>query len=112
MKPERGKVRAWPTHDGGTIPYIEGERGPRICTMSDRGDSFANARLIAAAWNACVEINPDNPIAAAEAMPEVMRAARDTLNAYNLDGTPINNLRARQALSRLRAAFLSATERK
>ena len=33
----------------------------------------ANARLMAAAWNACVEINPENPIAAAEAMPEMFR---------------------------------------
>jgi hypothetical protein len=38
-----------------------------------REKAEANARLIAAAWNACVEINPENPIAAAEAMPEIFR---------------------------------------
>src|SRR5262245_32217718 len=39
----------------------------------------ANARLLAAAWNACAEINPENPIAAAEAMPEIWRALNDAL---------------------------------
>jgi len=33
----------------------------------------ANARLIVAATNAAKEINPENPIAAAEAMPEIWR---------------------------------------
>jgi hypothetical protein len=32
-----------------------------------------NAAIIVSAWNACVEINAENPMAAAEAMPQMFR---------------------------------------
>ena len=34
----------------------------------------SNARLIVAARNACMKVNPSNPIAAAEALPELLDA--------------------------------------
>lgn len=39
----------------------------------------ANARLIVAAVNACFTINPSNPLAVAEAMPELVGAAKGLL---------------------------------
>src|SRR5262245_28054172 len=44
-----------------------------------RAKAEANARLIAAAWNACILINPENPIAAAEAMPEIFQLLMDAV---------------------------------
>ena len=38
--------------------------------------ALANARLIAAAVNACQKINPDNPLAVAEALPDMYKALR------------------------------------
>jgi hypothetical protein len=58
----------------------------------------ANAALIVAAWNAAQEINPENPIAAAEAMPELAQAVEVAL-IYLEDGAP------KTAYERLRAAF-------
>lgn len=39
----------------------------------------ANARLIVAATNAAKEINPENPTAAVEAMPEIFRLLQDAV---------------------------------
>jgi hypothetical protein len=47
-----------------------------------RPDVEANAALIVAAVNACFTINPDNPLAVAEALPEIVKMARDILDAH------------------------------
>lgn len=52
-----------------------------------RARAEANARLIAAAWNGCVVINPENPIAAAEAMPALLAACKAALAALNQNKT-------------------------
>jgi hypothetical protein len=43
---------------------------------SEDPEVFANAALIVAAVNACFAINPDNPMAVAEGMPELIKAAK------------------------------------
>jgi len=63
-----------------------------------RAKAEANVRLIAAAWNACALINPENPRAAADAMPELAQAVELAL-IYLEDGA-INT-----AAEKLRAAF-------
>lgn len=53
------------------------------------GPAEANARLIVAACNAAMAINPDNPIAAAEAMPDVIETldwiAKEPSGVYTRD---------------------------
>lgn len=51
--------------------------------MEGSAKQKANGELIVAAWNACVEINPKNPQAAAEAMPAVFAAVKDLLEQNN-----------------------------
>jgi len=50
------------------------ERTRAICrsSMRDTLTDFANAALIVAAVNACFAVNPDNPLAVAEALPELV----------------------------------------
>jgi hypothetical protein len=58
----------------------------------------ANAALIVAAWNAAQEINSDNPISAAEALPDIVKAVELAI-IYIEDGAP------QTAADRLRAAL-------
>lgn len=44
----------------------------------------ANARLIEAACNAAMEVNPENPVAAAEALPDLLVACEAALEAYTI----------------------------
>ena len=116
MKPTEGKVTL--SEDGAYIDSsiswiasIEGYPDSPAGVRKGSDEYKANGALIVAAWNAAQEINPDNPIAAAEAMPEIWQAFRDCLNAFDYEGNPLTELRARQAISRARAAYLKATER-
>jgi len=71
----------------------------------------ANAALIVAAVNACFAINPDNPLAVAEALPKLVEALREslsrlddlnnhiTMNEYNASYPAIS--KARAALAKL-----------
>ena len=78
MKPTKGKVAL--SDDG---KYIHSPHGwiaevvswPTSPAAVREGTEKhqANGALFVAAWNACFEINPENPIAAAEAMPEIFR---------------------------------------
>jgi len=43
----------------------------------------ANANLIAAAVNACQAVNPDNPMAVAEAIKDLYEACKEALNWFN-----------------------------
>ena len=47
--------------------------------ISDEKEICANAALIVAAVNACFAINPDNPMAVAEALPEIVSALAEAL---------------------------------
>lgn len=73
-----------------------------------REQAEADARFIVAAFNACVEINSDNPIAAAETMPEIFRL----LNAVVVDARKIcgKKLDLEQWLREADAAILKALE--
>ena len=78
-------------------------------------DKEANAQLIVAAVNACTKVNPDNPQAAAEALPDIYEALGECLlliedmmpgvagialqNYQRLNEAPIN---ARKALAKAR----------
>ena len=76
----------------------------------------ANADLIVALYNAAYQINPDNPMAVAEALPELVKATKEALRqleaffdkAYRgdpYDGRPRNKLeiQLRAALAKLEA---------
>jgi hypothetical protein len=85
---------------------------PLARIFGPRSRAEANARLIVAATNAAKEINPENPIAAAEAMPELMKAAKAILEAYDYKGAAITaGVKQEKAIAELRAAFLKATDR-
>jgi len=43
----------------------------------------ANAALIVAAVNACFKVNPDNPLAVAEALPELVEACRNIAKLFD-----------------------------
>src|SRR5262245_42033495 len=72
-------------------------------TMGPYAKAEASARLIVAATNAGREINPETPIAAAEAMPELAQAVEVAL-IYLEDGAP------KTAAERLSAAFAKIKE--
>ncbi len=46
------------------------------------GVAPTNAKLIAASWNACVAVNPANPIAAAEVIPALVNACTLLMEQY------------------------------
>jgi hypothetical protein len=50
--------------------------GDMICDLQGLENAKANAAFIAAAFNACRSVNPDNPLAVAEGMAELVEAAR------------------------------------
>ena len=52
--------------------------------------ALANARLIAAAVNACQKVNPDIPLAVAEALPDMYEALKEAINwlAFNRRDRP------------------------
>src|SRR5262245_49504778 len=49
-------------------------------TYGSREEATADAEFIVAACNAAWKINPDNSLAAAEAMPEIFRLLNDAVN--------------------------------
>lgn len=80
MKPTRGKLFKW--SDQPQMLVVNGLQ--RVANVYSSALSVeeqqANADLIVASWNAAKEINPENPIAAAEAMPEIFRLIVAALN--------------------------------
>lgn len=53
----------------------------------------ANAALIVAAVNACFAINPSNPQAVAEALPELVKACRESAAClYELSGNGVAHI--------------------
>ena len=46
-------------------------------------EAAANARLVVAAVNSAIQANPDNPIAAAEALPELLEIARNLVALFD-----------------------------
>ena len=63
-------------------------------------DVEANARLIIAAVNACFAVNPDNPLAVAEALPELVEACRFYIQ--RVGGYPISSRhRVENALAKM-----------
>ena len=49
---------------------------------ADTGLVQANAALIVAAVNACFKVNPDNPLAVPEALPELVEAAKELMAKF------------------------------
>ena len=92
----------------GDFPYLIADL--REATMP-KNEAEANAVLIVAAVNACFQINPENPMAVAEALPGLVEAAKEALRQLEAffdkaycgdpyDGRPRNKLEIQ-----LRAAF-------
>lgn len=66
-------------------------------------EAAANAALIVAAVNACFALNPDNPLAVAEALPELVKAVVDFLEWGAMTGSDLELHRGkfRAALAKL-----------
>jgi hypothetical protein len=80
----------WTTADG-SWPKIIDNNGlivaEALVNSWGTATARANAEFITAACNACMEINPDNPMAVAEALPELVRWAKDALVALDFAKT-------------------------
>lgn len=88
MEYTKGKWEVGKAHTD-TI-YNDGWQGKIAYCYSPNGE--ANAQLIAAAVNACVKVNPDNPMAAAGSLTglyDASRKARDYLRFNKGDASPI-----------------------
>ena len=66
------------------MPRVEYERPKPIINEEEK----ANADLILAAVNACGKVNPNNPIAAAEALPELLDFAIQYLYSKHYECSP------------------------
>jgi len=53
------------------------------CGTGTSEDDEANAALVVAAVNACFKVNPDNPLAVAEALPELVEACRNIAKLFD-----------------------------
>lgn len=86
------------SEDGASIGVGSGKTYERICQIVNPRflpsiEDCANARLIAAACNACQEINPANPQAAAEALVglyEACKIIQTVRDAYRENGKPFD----------------------
>ena len=67
------------------IMAFEDEAEKNICRLSLRSpeEELANAHLIAAAVNGCQAVNPDNPMAVAEAIQEMYKALKGLLEGLD-----------------------------
>ena len=61
--------------------YIQTDKEPVCYCHELNSTNLSNANLIASAVNACIEINPDNPQAVAEAIPEIFEALKRFLGS-------------------------------
>ena len=96
----------WLTGGEGTVIRDRGHsRQIARCIKWDDYSDAANCSLILAAVNACFAINPSNPQAVAEALPELVSALTEALAGFNLLGkgqTDFAN-KCRAAIAKLEA---------
>ena len=66
---------------------IEDEEGKTLAICSGHDTSLdqdeANANFVLTAHEACFAVNPDNPLAVAEALPELVEACRELIAAID-----------------------------
>ena len=53
----------------------------QIAFVLEKGD----AHIIAAAVNACIKVNPNNPLAVAESIQEMYEAMKELIKVYNIE---------------------------
>ena len=76
------------------------------CTAKPFEESKANAEFIATAYEACRAINPENPLAVVEAIPELLSQVREIVDhATKYGAAPLS---AEKMLDRARAAISKA----
>ena len=106
------KAIAWQRDDRGRLywdfPIQIGTLG--TCVRAETAEEAeANAALIVAAVNACFAINPSNPLAVAEALPELVKACRgltsQSKEVSEEEGKSINDWDIAYDLDPLRAAL-------
>jgi len=75
---------------GGGYFIGDGEISIASMTGLSETDAKVNAELIVAAVNACQKVNPDNPLAVAEALPDMYEALKEAINwlAFNRRDRP------------------------
>lgn len=80
------KLTPWVVHLAQTVCIRRvNSDTPLARIFGPRSMAEANARLIVAATNAAKEINPENPIRAAESLPAIVRAAQKLYDWYEID---------------------------
>ena len=90
------------------IAFDEDGTNRNVCLLSVREPSehLANAHLIAAAVNACISVNPDNPLAVAESIKDMQEALKDIV----ADLTDIGDCRVTNHSFNLAAQALAKAE--
>ena len=73
---------------GGGYFIGDGEISIASMTGLSETDAKVNAELIIAAVNACQKVNPDNPLAVAEALPDMYEALERLVDYLNYLGVP------------------------
>ena len=73
--------RTPPQGEGFWAVYVVDDKGNHIAKVSRPPDkeTLANAHLITAAVNACIKLNPDNPMAVAESISGLYEALKEAL---------------------------------
>jgi hypothetical protein len=107
MKTTKGKVKYEPLKGWAGSVCTQDEVIAEMC--GPHPNAKADAALIVAAWNAAQEINAENPIAAAEAMPEIFRLLSEAVS----DAFKVSHKRLdpHKWLNEANAAILKALER-
>ncbi|KKK57178.1 hypothetical protein LCGC14_3057070, partial [marine sediment metagenome] len=59
---------------------------PLVCFVHGTENREANAHLIAAAVNACIKLNPDNPQAVADSIGDMYEAVKQALRTFEAHG--------------------------
>ena len=89
--------------------------GPTAGSLKHAIPNKANAHLIAAACNAVMKVNPENPIAAAEALPDLLEACTTALKMLNaeIETAPIGrDTQPEKVTAKVLKAAIAKAERK
>ncbi len=78
-----------------TKKYLNDADGRLIAEVNDmRGNYEANAKLIVSAVNACIELNPQNPLAVAEGIKDMYRACERLISRHGTSSAAVMAVKA------------------
>ena len=103
----KGEWRAETNLFPGTVWAISKGRETEVATIHPQPNNqdFANAQLIVEAVNACIKLNPDNPLAVAQSISDLYEALKELLKlAYDYEPGPLVATITGQAIKALAKA--------